>query len=260
MLIDTHCHIHEFDYPLEKEKVIKRAHKAGVKQIICIGSDDADSHLALELASEHHGLFASIGIHPHYADKDQSSFFDYVNSMLPNEKIVAIGEIGLDYHYENEPSHKEQMKLLKHQIDLALKYNLPVVLHIREAYDDFWKVLDSYGEKADKIRGVLHSFTDSSENLKEGLKRGFYISINGISTFTHDKDQKEMFASVPLDKLLLETDAPWLTPYPLRGKIKINEPAFVREVAEHIGKVHRVSLDEIAKITTANARALFKFK
>ncbi len=293
MLIDTHCHIHESDYSLSADDVIKRAKNAGVMQMICVGTSDKDSRLAMEFAEKHDEVFASVGIHPHYANDgvvglDRLIESVYLrNGFVPgskrasaslrtraagvssnkgaqydsgslNHKLVAIGEIGLDYHYKNDPSHKDQINILKKQIKLALKHNLPIIFHVREAYSDFWKVLDSFGSEKHKIRGVLHSFTDSAENAKEGLRRGFYVSVNGISTFTHDKDQKKVFSSIPLNKLLLETDAPWLTPYPLRGKIKVNEPAFVREIAEYIGTAYDVSFDKIADITTANARALFK--
>ncbi len=256
MLVDTHCHIHESDFPLNTEEVIDRAQKAGVMQMICVGTNLKDSKLAMDLAIKHDSVFASVGVHPHYADKDLDKFFDFVKSKTFNNKIIAIGEIGLDYHYPNDPSCQDQIKILKQQIELALDHNLPIIFHVREAYDDFWKVLDSI--KSDKpICGVLHSFTDTIENMREGLRRGLYISINGISTFTHDKLQKEMFDSIPLDKLLLETDAPWLTPYPLRGKIKVNEPAFVKEIAEHNSKTRNVSFKEIADITTSNASRLF---
>jgi TatD DNase family protein len=255
-LIDTHCHIHESDYPLGVDEVIGRAKKVGVGEIICVGTNVDDSKLALGLAKKYDNVFASIGVHPHHANHN----IDGLDRLVVNTKVVAIGEIGLDYHYDDEPSHKKQIELLEAQINLALEHDLPIIFHVREAYDDFWKVLDDLGERSKKIRGVLHSFTDSADNLEKGLRRGFYISINGISTFTHDRAQKEMYGSIPLDRLLLETDAPLLTPYPLRGKIKINEPAFVREVAEHIGNVHHLSLDEIAKITTKNARTLFDLK
>jgi len=259
MLIDTHCHIHESDYPLDKVKVIERAHKVGVNQIICIGTDETDSRLAVDFANQHKGVFASIGVHPHYADKKIDGFLEYADSLIgKNKKIIAIGEIGLDYHYKNNPSHEKQIEIFKKQIKLALKHDLPIIFHVREAYDDFWKVLDSFKADGDKIRGVLHSFTDSIENAEKGLKRGFYVSVNGISTFTHDKLQKTMYNSIPMDKLLIETDAPWLTPYPLRGKIKINEPAFVREVAEYISVARKVDSDKVAEITTANARTLFR--
>ncbi len=257
MLIDTHCHIHESDYPVDIDVVIEHAQKAMVKKIICVGTNVEDSCLALELAKKHDGIFASIGVHPHYANKSLDEFLDFAKTVEFNKKTIAIGEIGLDYHYPDSPSPEEQFLLLKQQIELALEHNLPIIFHVREAYDDFWKVLDSI--KSDKpIRGVLHSFTDSIENMQEGIRRGFYISINGISTFTHDKLQKQMYNSIPLDRLLLETDAPWLTPYPLRGKVKVNEPAFVKEVAEYISKSRDVSFEEISKATTANARNLFK--
>jgi TatD DNase family protein len=258
MLIDTHCHIHESDYPLDTDEVIKRAQKAGVNQIICVGTNTEDSKLALELASKYDGVFASVGVHPHYANDglgDLESLVDPVY-LINDRKLVAIGEIGLDYHYPDDPSPEKQIEILKQQIKLALDHDLPIIFHVRDAYDDFWKALDSM--KSDKpIHGVLHSFTDSIENMRIGLKHGFYISINGISTFTHDKLQKQMFNEVPLDRLLLETDAPWLTPYPLRGKIKNNEPAFVREVAQHISQTRHIPIKEIADASTRNARKLF---
>jgi TatD DNase family protein len=259
MLIDTHCHIHEADFPIDTNKVIDHAHKADVEQIVCVGTNLEDSKLALEFATNHDGVFASIGIHPHYANKSLDDFFDFVKTVEFNDKIIAIGEIGLDYHYPDSPSSDEQVKKLKQQIELALDHDLPIIFHVRDAYDDFWKVLDSI--TTDKpLRGVLHSFTDTIENMREGLRRGFYISINGISTFTHDKLQKQMFSEIPLDRLLLETDAPWLTPYPLRGKIKINEPAYIREVAKYYSKIRRIPIEELANITTSNARTLFNLK
>lgn len=259
MLVDTHCHIHESDYPLDKTEVIDRAHQAGVTQMICVGTNIADSQLAIDFAMEHEGVFASVGVHPHYANDDLGNLENLVDStyLVNDRKLVAIGEIGLDYHYSDNPSSKEQIEILKRQIRLALDHDLPIIFHVREAYDDFWIVLDSFKDDNRQIRGVLHSFTDTAENLNQGLSRGFYISINGISTFTHDKLQKEMFNSIPLDKLLLETDAPWLTPYQLRGKTKVNEPAFVKEIADYYCKVHQISFEEVANITTANACKLF---
>jgi TatD DNase family protein len=140
---------------------------------------------------------------------------------------------------------------------LALKYDLPIIFHVREAYDDFWEVLDSYKSDKRQIRGVLHCFTDTMENAEKGIKRGLYIAVNGISTFTKDEKQTEMFAKIPLDKLLFETDAPYLTPIPLRGKVKFNEPVFVKNIAEYNSEIHQIPFDEIADITTANARKLF---
>ena len=294
MLIDTHCHIHESDYPHNADDVINRAHKAGVMQMICIGTNATDSARAIEFASKHDGVFASIGVHPHYAkdgtgelgrivellysrkslqpesNKAPGPSLDPARSRFLNkwsrqgdqilkQKLIAIGEIGLDYHYDNSP-REDQIKVLKEQIELALKYDLPIIFHVREAYEDFWSVLDSFESDSRPIRGVLHCFTDTLENAKEGLKRGLYIAVNGISTFTNDESQKAMFAAIPTDKLLFETDSPYLVPKPLRGKVKTNEPAFVKEIAEYNSSVRHTSFDEIADITTTNARKLFKLQ
>jgi len=260
ILIDTHCHIHEADYPLNANEVIEHAHRAGVMQIICVGTDAQDSRLAIELAEKHDGIFASVGVHPHHANKSLDEFFDFVNNIEFDDKIVAIGEIGLNRHNPDDPPLTDQINILKQQIKLALEHDLPIIFHVREAYDDFWKVLDSIDTGGRQIRGVLHSFTDTIDNMNEGLRRGFYFSINGISTFTHDTTQKEMFSTIPLDRLLLETDAPWLVPYPLRGKVKINEPALVKEITEYTGKIRDISFDEIADITTSNACRLFNLQ
>jgi TatD DNase family protein len=248
MLIDTHCHIHEASYPINADEVISKAHLSGIAQMICIGTSVDDSRVAVEFASKHDDVFASVGVHPHESSDNLGDLDDIVKSGNPS--VVAIGEIGLDYHYDNS-SRDTQIRLLRSQIELALKYDLPIIFHVREAYDDFWPIFDSYKG----IRGVLHSFTDTMENAAEGLKRGLYIGVNGYSTFTKDKSQKVMFATLPLDKILLETDAPYLTPVPFRGKV--NEPAFVKEVAEYHSMVRQIPFDEIAAKTTANARALF---
>lgn len=250
MLIDTHCHIHESDYPLPIEDVIERAKQAGVEKIICVGTDEASSRAALEAAAKYDEIFATIGAHPYYADQDIA----WMSEILAEhpDKLVAIGEIGLDYH-DNLLPHTKQIEFLEKQIDLAVKYDLPISFHVREAYSDFWPVLDNFEE----VRGVLHCFTDSQTNAEEGLKRGFYFAINGISTFTRDEAQQTMFRNLPLERLMLETDAPFLTPKPLRGRVKANEPAFIREVAEYSSKVRGISFDRLADITTDNAKTLF---
>ncbi len=249
MLIDTHCHIHDADYPLDVTETINRARLAGVQQLICVGTDQNNSKLAVELVSKNDNLFAAVGVHPHESKNGWAEIDNLFNSN--NSSIIAVGEIGLDYHYDHSP-HDIQIQALKAQIELALKYDLPIIFHVREAFDDFWPVFDNYSG----IRGVLHSFTDSAENLAAGLKRDLYIGINGYSTFVRDESQKAMFNSIPLSKILLETDAPYLTPAPFRGKV--NEPAFVRNVAEHLSNIRQISYDEVATTTSENARALFK--
>ena len=249
MLIDTHCHIHDADYPLDVTETINRARLADVQQLICVGTDQNNSKLAVELASKNSGLFVAVGVHPHEAKGGWNEIVDLLNSK--NSSIIAVGEIGLDYHYDYS-SHDVQIQALRAQIELALNYDLPIIFHVREAFDDFWPVFDSYSG----IRGVLHSFTDSAENLAAGLQRGLYVGVNGYSTFVRDESQKAMFNSIPLSKILLETDAPYLTPDPFRGKV--NEPAFVRNVAEYLSNIRQISYDEVAKTTSENARALFK--
>lgn len=253
MLIDTHCHIHESTYPHEVDGVLARAHAVGVEKMICVGTSEESSRQAVSFAAAHQGVYAAVGVHPHDTKDGWEGVGKILTSpttaSLPN-KIVAIGEIGLDYFYTHSP-RDIQIKALEEQIELALKHNLPIIFHVREAFDDFWSILDNFHG----IKGELHSFTDSTVNLEEGLKRGLYIGVNGISTFTKDPIQQKMFQEVPLDRMLLETDAPFLTPAPLRGKV--NEPAFVGYVAEFHAQNRGISSKEIAKITTTNARALF---
>ncbi len=263
MLVDTHCHVHESTYPHAADQVLQRATDAGVTTMICVGTDDKSSNEAYDFAIAHTGVYCSIGIHPHEVARNTNGGLAELNvhflgSLISDKftkghasKLVAIGEIGLDYFYEHAP-RDTQIKVLKEQIQLALEYDLPIIFHVREAFDDFWPIFDSFNGT---IKGVLHSFTDSAENMRAAIARGLYIGVNGISTFTKDEAQKEMFASIPVNRLLLETDAPFLTPTPLRGKV--NEPAFVRYVADHHATIRGLSTDELAARTTANAHALF---
>lgn len=245
-LVDTHCHIHESNYPIDKEDVLTRARNVGVSRLICVGTSEQSSKEAVEFASRHDDVFASIGVHPH----DTKDGWQKIAELVGADKAVAVGEIGLDYFYTHSP-RETQIMALEAQIDLAMKANLPIIFHVRDAFADFWPVFDNFTG----IRGELHSFTDTKVNMEQALNRGLYIGVNGISTFTKDQMQKEMFASIPLESLLLETDAPFLTPTPFRGKV--NEPAFVEKVAEHHALIRGVSVADVAKVTTANAHALF---
>jgi TatD DNase family protein len=249
-LTDTHCHIHESTYPLSVDDTLERAHNAGVEKLICVGTSEQSSKEAVEFAARHENVFASVGVHPHDSKDGWGRIAQLVNAAPENPKLVAVGEIGLDYFYTHSP-RELQIQALNEQIEWALNYNLPIIFHVREAFDDFWPIFDNF----QGIRGELHSFTDTQKNLEEGLKRGLYIGVNGISTFTKDENQKAMFAAVPIEKMLLETDAPFLTPVPFRGKV--NEPAFVRKIAEYHMRIRGISLEQIATATTANADALF---
>jgi TatD DNase family protein len=247
MLIDTHCHIHE-PYELPIDEVLQRATEAGVVEYICVGTSETSSKLAIDFAEAHARAYAVIGVHPHDTKDGYSAIDDLAGT---SSKIVAIGEIGLDYFYTHS-SREVQMEALEAQIQIALKHDLPIIFHVREAFDDFWPIFDKYPG----IRGELHSFTDSSANLQMALDRGLYIGVNGISTFTKDEMQKNTFDSIPLNRLLLETDAPFLTPAPLRGKV--NEPAYVKLVAEYHANRRGLPLKSIADATTTNARTVFK--
>lgn len=246
MLIDTHCHIHE-SYDLPINEVLELAEKSGIEQMICVGTNEESSAQAIEFAENHPSAFASIGVHPH----DTKEGYEKIAHLAGgSRKLVAVGEIGLDYFYTHS-SREIQIKALKKQIEVALKHDLPIIFHVRDAFDDFWPIFDSYRG----IRGVLHSYTDTKANLEIALKKGLYIGVNGISIFTKDEAQKAMFDAIPLDKIVFETDAPFLTPPPYRGKI--NQPAYVRIVAEYHAQRRGISLEEIAEVSTQNARALF---
>ena len=249
MLVDTHCHIHE-QYELPLDEVLQRANEAEVTQMICVGTSEESSRLAVEFADAHSNTFASIGVHPH---DTKDGYGEIAKLAGTSAKIVAVGEVGLDYFYTHS-SKEVQIEALKAQLEVAKQHDLPVIFHVREAFDDFWPIFEQY----DGIRGVLHSFTDSKENMKKAISKGLYIGVNGISTFTKDDVQKAMFDAIPLDRMLFETDAPFLTPTPYRGKV--NEPAYVRIVAEFHAQRRGISLNEIAEASSSNARALFTLK
>ncbi len=248
-LIDTHCHIHQSDYPLDSEEVWQQSNQAGVSKIICVGTDQASSSQAVDFAAKHESVFASLGVHPHEAKHGVGG----LESLVTKPKVVAIGECGLDYFYNHSPK-TQQIEALNQQIELAIKHNLPIIFHVREAYEDFWPIFNNF----QGLKGVLHSFTSTQKDLEKALERDLLIGVNGISTFAKQPDLQQMFSDIPLQSLLLETDAPFLTPTPHRGKI--NTPAYVVLVAEYMAKLKQVSLEEIAKITSKNATNLFSLQ
>ena len=247
MLIDTHCHIHE-SYELPINEVLTDATEADVRQYICVGTSELSSRQAIDFSEKHPESFASIGVHPHDTKDGYGQIAEI--AATGSKKLVAVGEIGLDYFYTHSP-REMQMEALKAQIEVALEHNLPIIFHVREAFEDFWPIFESYIG----IRGVLHSFTDSKENMQKAVEKGLFIGVNGISTFTKDENQKSMFDAIPLDKLLFETDSPFLTPTPYRGKI--NQPAYVKVIAQYHADRRGISLKEISDATSQNARALF---
>ncbi len=246
-LIDSHCHIHDTEFfGDQREAVYARAVEAGVG-MIAVGTDQRSSVEAVKFAESHDGVWVAVGVHPHDTKDGWGTIAELAGS---SQKVVAIGEIGLDYFYNHSP-REVQMRGLEEQLQIALDRNLPVSFHVREAFTDFWPIFDNFSG----LRGVLHSFTDSHASAEAGLSRGLYIGINGISTFTKDAKQQELYRSLPLEKILLETDAPFLTPAPLRGKM--NEVGYVELVAKHAAQVRGRSFDDVAATTLASTRALF---
>lgn len=257
MLIDTHCHIHEADYPLDRDETLAKARNADVLKMICVGTSEQSSVDAVAFAENHDGIYASIGVHPHDTKDGYAKIVQLANEN--SKKLVAVGEIGLDYYYGHSP-REIQITALESQIQTALDHDLPIIFHVRDAssaerrtsvWSDFWPIFDNFRG----IRGELHSFTDTQANLDKGFERGLFVGVNGISTFTKDPAQQQLFAGIPLDRMLLETDAPFLTPKPYRGTI--NEPAYVSEVAKHHATIRGISPDVVAAATTANAIQLF---
>lgn len=266
-LVDTHCHIQSIGVDLgerttselwsnaqdlKADEVIQSAVASGVTRMICVGCDLADSQLAIAFVQDRVECWASVGIHPHEAEAyaDNDNLLSQFGELASQPKVVAIGECGFDFYY-NHSSKEAQIEILKFQIELALKHELPIIFHVRDAFDDFWPVFDSYHG----IRGVLHSFTDNAANLAMAVERGLYIGVNGIATFAKDPAQIEVYRTIPLDNLLLETDSPFLTPTPYRGTI--NEPKRVVTISDFVADLRDEDREKLSAVTTSNARRLF---
>ena len=249
---DTHCHIHFPEYGLDPETVIKSSHEAGVRHLMCVGCTLEDSELGVKMAESHDNIWASIGLHPHEAHhyvNDADSLLKFA-LLAERPEVKAIGECGLDYYYNHSPK-EAQVTLLEFQLDLAQKHNLPLIFHVRDAFDDFWPIFDNFKG----LRGVIHSFTSTTKELEQILARDLYVGLNGIMTFTKRPEQLEAAKAVPLDRLVLETDAPFLTPVPDRGKIC--EPRHVVVTAEFLSKLRGEFIGTFSQATTQNAKTLF---
>ena len=253
-LVDTHCHIHFNDYPLPADEVIAAAKDVGVNRILCVGTTLADSRLATEFVADKAGLWATVGVHPYGAAQFVvATDAGKLAELAGKPKVVAIGETGLDYHRGSE-FKLEQERALRAHIETGLAKKLPYVFHVREAWDDFWRIFDEYKG----LSGVVHSFSSGRAELDEVLNHGLYVGLNGIMSFTHDRQQLQAAKAVPAEKLLFETDAPFLTPKPFRGKTC--EPKHVAAVAEFLADLRNESVAQLAKVSTRNALALFSLK
>jgi TatD DNase family protein len=251
MLIDTHSHIHFDEYREELADVLARANAAGVEKQLLVGVNDLDSAEAIAVARAHNNLWSVVGLHPHDADRGYEAL-EEIDRLARFESVVGIGEFGLDY-FRSETSAEEQERALRFQIELALELALPMVFHIRDAFPAFWQIFDDY--RYDGPHGLVHSFSAGVEELEQALERGLYIALNGIMTFTKEERQLDAARKVPLDRLVLETDSPFLTPVPLRGQR--NEPANVVHTAHFLAKLRGEALEDVESATTSNAERLF---
>ncbi len=247
LFVDTHAHVVSKYYE-NIDTTINKAFDNGIKKIINCSYDIDSAKEIIELTKKFDNMYAIVGIHPLDTDKFNIEDIKEIEKLLNNDKIVAIGEIGLDYHYENFNKEK-QLILFKEQLDIASKYNLPVAIHSRDATMDTLNMLKRYN-----LKGVIHSFSGSLETALEYINMGYYISINGVVTFKNC-NLKDILPKIPLNSILLETDCPYLTPVPYRGKQ--NEPAFIKDIAQFVANTYNITVEELSDITNKNVFKLF---
>lgn len=253
MLIDSHAHLDMKDFDKDRNQVIERALKAGISHIITIGIDLPSSMRALQLAEEQTFIFSSIGFHPHNADVVSTGSLEELSSLASKQKVVAWGEIGLDF-FRRRSSQENQIEAFEQQLDMALQFELPVIIHNREADKEVLEILKKRGDIP--YRGVIHCFSGDYDLAMTFIEIGFHISIPGTVTFKNAIKVQDVASRIPLDRLLLETDAPFLTPVPNRGKR--NEPLFVTHTANRIAGLRDTDIHEIARRTSENAKRLFR--
>lgn len=260
-LIDTHCHIHEDDYP-GAVKTIQDGKTAGVIKFICVGTDLESSKSAVQFAKKYKkdGAFAAIGIHPHEATSEKlaknisDETWATMRELAKEPEVVAVGEFGFDFFYHKESEARaNQTKLAKKHLQLAQESNLPIILHVREAFQPLFEIIKDFPD----IKGVVHSFSDTPENLKQilDLPNSFYIGLNGIMTFSKSPEQLQSAKDVPLSRLVLETDSPYLTPPPERGKI--NSIKNTLQIAKFLSELRGEEIEHFCAATTANSEKLF---
>jgi TatD DNase family protein len=252
-LIDTHCHLTFEDLEGDIEQVLQRSRAAQVTSWITVGTDTQENQKAIELTQRFDNLYAAVGIHPHDAKEVTPHTIDQLKKQAQNEKVVAIGETGLDYHYDFS-TPQDQKKVFAQQLEIAAGLNLPVIIHCREAFDDTMGILEQFGRDVKKI--VFHCFSGSAEQAKIVLDRGFYISFTGVVTFKNACIKQQAAKIVPLDRLMLETDCPYMSPEPMR-KQKVNEPALMLHTAKFLAQLKAMDLDDFAKAVTATTKTFF---
>jgi TatD DNase family protein len=252
-LVDTHCHLDWNSFEADREVVIDRAVEAGVTRMITIGVDVPSSRRAIAIADRHAAVYAAVGVHPNDCAGFDTTVLHEIRSLAQHPKVVAIGEIGLDYYWQ-KVDHDTQARAFRAQLELAAEINKPVIIHSRDAAPDVVTVLEAYTRQV-HFAGTLHSYFDDLDVAQRVFAIGFFIGVTGPITFKKSARERDIIRQVPLDRVLLETDAPFLTPVPHRGER--NEPAYVRHVAETMAQAREQAVDEIARQSTANAERLF---
>jgi len=255
-IVETHCHL---DFLKEEtiEEILKKSHEYGIDKVVTIAVNKDNLSIVRDIANKYSNVYCTQGIHPHNA-KDWSKELEKTliyNLKTKNQKTVAVGEIGLDYHYNNSPK-ENQIEAFERQIELATEFNLPVVIHSRDAEEDTKKILTSYSTNLQK-KGVIHSFTSKMDLAEKALDSGFYLGFNGIITFNSATEVREVVKRCPLERILVETDSPFLTPTPFRGNE--NAPYYLPLVIKKIAEIKNVDIDLVIKTTTKNAFDLFSF-
>lgn len=252
MLIDSHAHLDDPKFNKDRDRLIKSLKQNDVSLVINVGADVSSSIKSVKLADEYENVYAAVGVHPHSAKEMDDSTIDVLKAFAKRDKVVAIGEIGLDFHYDNSP-RDIQRKWFIEQIKLAKALNMPIIVHSRDADQETFDILKE--EADERLRGVLHCYSGSAEMAKDYIDLGFYISLAGPVTFKNARKPKEVAKVVPMDKLLIETDSPYLTPEPHRGKR--NEPLYVRHVASMIAELRGMDFEDVGRITSENTKRLF---
>jgi len=255
-LIDTHCHLTFEQLADDAEGVVARSKAAGVAGWITVGTDSQQNRKAVDLADKFENMYAAVGIHPHDAGNVTARIIDELKELAKSEKVVALGETGLDFHY-NFSKQPDQKRIFAAQLEIAKEFNLPVIVHCREAFDETMDILEQFIRLKGQLRGVVfHCFSGSAEQARAVLDHGFYISFTGVVTFKNAETARKAAEIVPVDRLMLETDCPYMSPEPMR-KQKINEPALMIHTARYLAELKQMDLADFAEAVTSTSKTFF---
>ncbi|MEI3604556.1 TatD family hydrolase [Pseudogracilibacillus sp. SE30717A] len=253
MLFDTHVHLNARQYKDDREEVIQRAFAQGVTHMVVVGFDDETIPLAIEIAEKYDTIYAAVGWHPVDAIHYEEKHLAYLERLSKHPKVVALGEMGLDYYWDTSPKDIQE-QVFRKQIQLAKRVNMPIIIHNRDATEDVIRILQE--ENAKEIGGIMHCFSGTAADVQACLDMNFYISLGGPVTFKNAKEVQEIAKIIPLERLLIETDCPYLAPHPYRGKR--NEPAYVSFIAEKIAELKEMDVEEVGEVTFQNAMKFFR--